>query len=365
MQPLVGHASMAGTTGALMSSFYTPAGFGLAIAWAGVACAAPATTPADWLRQPRSEDLLTVWPAEAWKRGMGGKATIACEISVQGALRACVVESESPSGAGFGAAAIALTPQLLMKPATSDGKPVVSAVRIPVNFPTPDVATGTRLPGVGGFSAMSRTSVSGVSWLTAPTYDDVAAAYPAKARAKQVGGRVTLNCSFKSKGRVGDCDVLAEEPKGEGFGSAAKSLVDQFVGPTELADGGSILGVLTQIPFTFSVEMLDADQRVIGKPQWRALPTGDQFLGGYPPEALTAGVHTAKVVMSCGVGAEGKVENCVTTSEQPAGLGFGAAAVAPSSAFQVTAWTAEGLPTIGGKIRVPIRYEVPETEAQP
>ena len=51
--------------------------------------------------------------------------------------------------------------------------------------------------------------------------------------------------------------------------------------------------------------------------------------------------------------------------EQPAGLGFGAAAVALSSAFQVTAWTAEGLPTIGGKIRVPIRYEAPETEAQP
>ena len=353
---------MLATTGALMSSIYFPAGFALAIAWASTGLAAPVATEATWLKRPRSEDLLSVWPAEAWNRGMGGKATIVCEVSLHGALRACTVESESPTGAGFGHAAIALTPQLLMKPATLDGKPVVSGVRIPVNFPKPEVATGTRLPGVGGFSGLTRKSVSDVSWVTAPTYGDVAAAYPAKARAKQIGGRVTLDCTFKTKGRVGDCGVLAEEPKGEGFGGAAKSLVDQFVGPTELDNGSSTLGVSTQIPFTFTADMLDADKRVIGKPQWRALPTGDQFAGGYPAEAVKAGVNAGRVVMSCGVGDEGKVENCVATSEQPAGLGFGAAAVALSGAFQVTAWTAEGLPTIGGKIRVPIRYEAPDTE---
>ena len=340
-----------------MSSLYFPAGLALAVAWTSTALAGPVATEATWLKRPRSEDLLSVWPVEAWDRGMGGKATIVCEVSLHGALRACAVESESPSGSGFGQAAIALTPQLLMKPATMDGKPVVSGVRIPMNFPTPEVATGTRLRGVGGFSELTRKSLSNVSWVTAPTYGDVAAAYPAKARAKQIGGRVTLNCSFKSKGRVGDCDVLAEEPKGEGFGAAAKSLVDQFVGPTERDDGSSILGFSTQIPFTFTADMLDADKRVIGKPQWRSLPTGDQFAGGYPAEAVTAGVSAGRVVMS---GGEGKVENCVATSEQPVGLGFGAAAVALSGAFQVTAWTAEGLPTIGGKIRVPIRYEAPE-----
>ena len=353
---------MAQATGALMTSFYFAAGFGLAITLAGSASAAPVETEADWLKPPRSEDLLSVWPSEAWKRGLGGKAVIACQVSVQGALRACAVESESPAGAGFGAAAIALTPQLLMKPATRDGQPVVSGVRIPVQFPTPEVATGTRMPGVGGFSPPTKKSLANVTWVSAPSYDDVAAAYPAKAGTKQIGGRVTLNCFFKAEGRIGGCDTVMEEPKGEGFASAAKVLAKGFVGPAKLSDGGSTLGVATQIPFTFAVEMLDANKRVIGKPQWRALPTGDQFAGGYPAAAKKAGIKTAKVVMSCSVGAEGKVENCVAASEQPAGLGFGEAAVALATAFQVTSWTAEGLPTIGGKIRVPIRYELPETE---
>src|SRR5205814_10111810 len=88
----------------------------------------------DWLRKPTERDLLVVWPKAAWRKGLGGKATIACLVSPQGAVYDCVPTSESPPGENFGAAAVALTPQFLMRPATLGGQPVLSPVTIPINF---------------------------------------------------------------------------------------------------------------------------------------------------------------------------------------------------------------------------------------
>lgn len=326
-----------------------------------IACpVAAAETAANWLKGPTPEDLLTVWPRDAFKRGYGGKAIIACQVSLQGALRDCSVESESPSGAGFGSAAIALTPQFLMKPAMRDGVPVVSAVRIPVIFPTPEVPTGTLLPGAGFYTNLARVSLSDISWTVAPSYAEVAAAYPQKARAKQVGGRATLSCTFKAGGRIGSCDTVAEEPKGQGFAAAAKSLTGSFVGPTTLSDGSSTVGMDMQIPFTFAVDMLVPGKRVMGKPQWRSLPSGSDFAKVYPAAAVAAGVQGARVAMLCEVGAEGRLTDCSVESEDPKGLGFDQAALALATAFQVKTWTAEGLPTVGGKIRLPIRYQPPQ-----
>ena len=320
-----------------------------------------ADTAADWVRRPTPEDLMAVWPTAAWKSGIGGKAVINCKVSVQGALFDCAVESERPAGAGFGAAAIALTPQLLMKPATRDGQPVVSDVRIPLSFVKPDVPTGTLIPGGEGFySGRSREVLSNVAWEQAPTYAQVAAAYPKKAREKQLGGRVTLSCAFKAGGKVGACDTLKEEPEGQGLAAAAKSLVGEFRGPSTLPDGRSTVGVITQIPFTFAVEMLDPTKRLIGKPRWAALPKGEDVLAGYPKEAAKAGVRDARVIIVCDVAEGGGLAGCALESEDPGGLGFAASALALAAAFEVRPWTAEGLPTIGGRIRIPIRYALPD-----
>ena len=333
------------------------------LAWATAAtipeAAVAADTPANWLKGPTPEDLLSVWPRDAFKKGYGGKAIIACQVSVQGGLRECAVESESPAGAGFGGAAIALTPQFLMKPATRDGVPVVGPVRIPVIFPTPDAPTGSLLRGAGFYTNMARVSLSNVAWLAAPSYVQVAAAYPEKARQKQVGGRATLSCTFKAEGRIGSCDTVTEEPKGYGFASAAKSLAGSFVGPSTRSDGSSTVGLDMQIPFAFAVEMLAPDRRVMGKPQWRALPSGADFARSYPAEAVKAGVQGARVVMLCEIAAEGRLAGCAVEAEEPPALGFGQAGLALAGLFQVKTWTPEGLPTVGGKIRLPIRYQAP------
>lgn len=309
-------------------------------------------------------DLLAVWPGEAMRRGVDGEAVINCKVSEQGVLFDCRVRSEKPAGMGFGAAAIALTPQLLMKPGTRDGKPVVGDVSIPITFAglsTP--ATGSHI--AGSRSPFSRTVLSNLIWDAAPAYDDVAGAYPKKAAAEAIGGRATLNCTLKADGRLSSCDKITEEPKGQGFATAARRLVPLFRAPTSLADGTSTAGALTQIPFVFTPEMLDPERRVIGKAQWAALPSGQAFSAGFPKAAMDAGVRQGRVVIACEAAAGGKLEACKVAKEEPPGLGFAAAAMALSPSFRIRPWTAEGLPTIGGSIQVPIRYQLPENAAAP
>jgi TonB family protein len=154
----------------------------------------PHDHPADWQRRPTAEDLLAVFPTAAYRNGVSGHATISCLVSVQGAVFDCYVDSESPVGAGFGQAALALTPQFLFRPATLAGKPVLSAIRIPIAFKT--------FGGGEPNENMRKTATAAMIWPAAPTYADVVAAYPAKARAAKLGGRATLFCQFTRDGRL-------------------------------------------------------------------------------------------------------------------------------------------------------------------
>lgn len=314
-----------------------------------------------WLKRPSGEDVLAVWPSPAWAKGLGGRAVISCRVTLQGALANCSVLSEDPAGAGFGLAAIALSPQFLLKPGIRDGKPVESTATIPIVFQPPGIATGTHIPGAGtlGYS----TTLTNVNWIAAPTYDEVVAAYPEKARLKGLGGRATLDCEFRPGGGLGDCNMIQEEPKGQGFATAAKVLAQRFVGPETLPNGASTKGVSTQITFVFDSDMLDPAKRVVGKASWAKLPSGGDVAAGYPVAAAKAGVRSARVVMLCEIGEQGRLAGCSADSEEPGGHGFAASAIAMSPLFQVKPWSDEGLPMIGGKIRVPIRFQLPEPAA--
>ena len=329
----------------------------LALSVTGVAQAAePTVTPPDWLRRLRPEQLLSVWPKRALETGRGGKATIGCTVTTEGALRDCVVVSERPAGSGFGVAALALTPQLLMKPATANGVPVPSKISIPVVFPDftpPDEAM------------LTSTVATGVRWTSAPNFADVVAAYPPKARKKGIAGRATLVCSFTEEGRLKNCWTLNQTPTAAGFAAAAKTLTPLFAGPTERPDGKSMKGVQVQIPFTFTEDMLRGGRASVGKPDWAAVPDATTMAANFPTAARAKGVFTARVHLTCSVAANGAVDGCKTVLEEPGGLGFAEAALALTPAFRMNVWSDEGLPVVGGQITIPIRYQFAAPASQP
>lgn len=313
---------------------------------------------ADWAKKPTRDDLLAVWPKAAMARGRGGKALISCKVSHLGALYECAVESESPAGAGFGGAAIALTPQFLMRPAIHDGQPVEGAmVRIPMTFPS-----FTPSPG-DDFGAQTVLSIG--SWTEAPTYADVVAAYPQKARAKGMGGHVALNCTLKSDGHLQYCEKILADPEGQGFDTAAKQLAARFVGPLTLEQGKTTKGMITQVAFVFSPAMLGGAEPEIGKPHWTSVPTMEQMRSALPPNYAQSKTTTVRVKLGCRVIAGGKVEDCKVMSEEPANEGFGATALAVSKFFGVSTWSQEGLPTVGGRVQIPVRFELGELAAKP
>jgi TonB family protein len=92
----------------------------------------------DWRYRPDGEVLAQAYPREAMEKGLSGKATIRCVAAPDGLLQDCVVLSEEPAGAGFGAATLSVAPHFQMNPAIRDGVPQASTVRIPLVWLMPE-----------------------------------------------------------------------------------------------------------------------------------------------------------------------------------------------------------------------------------
>ena len=206
---------------------------------------------ADWVKRPTSQDLMSVWPTEALRRSIGGKATISCTVTVQGMLRACQVAAESPQGAGFGSAALTLSRQFLMRPARENGVPIETIVSIPINFAAPTPETGSYLKPKFDPPQKRDRVYNRIPWKLAPSLDDMLAAYPAKARAAKVGGNVSLDCRLNKTGGISGCDILREEPRGYGFGVAARSMKDRFSGPLVDSQGEALASARVRWPSCF------------------------------------------------------------------------------------------------------------------
>jgi TonB family protein len=323
---------------------------------AAPALAFAADAPPEWLRKPRTDDLLTVWPRGALSRGVGGKAVLVCTVTIEGALRNCGVASETPPGEDFGAAAMAMTGQFVMRPAMKDGKPVEARASFTIDFPEPALPYASHIKGYR-YAAMYSPEVMLLPWVEAPSFADVLAAYPEKARAEKVSGKASFDCTVLKTGRLYGCDLLGDDPRGYGFGKAAHGLMSKFLSPQT---GRPPTGQHVQVPVTFSVDALNSPNPVIGRPNWTALPAPEDLAAVYPAAASKAGVLKARVVLLCGVGTGGGLSDCRWESEDPPGYGLGQATINLVKTFRLSVWSAEGLPVIGGTVRVPIRYDMSE-----
>lgn len=328
-------------------------GFGLAGAVCGAATAQVVTEP-DWLLRPSGEVMGRYYPDSALDRSVSGRAVITCNVRLDTRVEDCRVVGESPAGMGFGEAAVeAATKEFRFRPGSADGKPVdLMTVKVPITFSAP--------------SYSARFVITEAVWAEAPTFEDMAAAWPANAGDLEVGTAV-LKCSVASGGggRLNDCEIAGQVPKGSQFGAAARNLIGKFRVKVAPEDMKTYAGSDIAVSFRFYNPATPAGQaRKVEKPDWIVRIDPEKIVALYPQEAADAGITEGVGVADCLVASDGRLTDCRVSREAPAGMGFGQAAVLVAGVMQMDPWTPEGRPVAGARVKTPIQFNLaPEPEA--
>lgn len=329
-----------------------------------LAAAATAATPPpgytnpDWFKRPDSTEIEAAWPLRAHALGIGGKALMQCAVNTHGVLETCRILKESPTGMGFGAAALSLAQTFLMKPATGPRGPVASDVTIPIKF------TPGHLPFKGTPRDLGETAtmIPRPVWATAPRFADLGEAYPKQAG--DVAGYVALRCELRDTGAVKDCDILREEPKGKGFGKTADNLAKRFRAAVDPALFKDRVPVWADLPIRFpSPRSLEFKNHHLGQPVWTAGVDPARVATLFPAQAAERGLRTGKGIAECTVAADGSLQNCHPVVGEPDDLGFSQSAVKVASVMRMNLWTQEGGPIDGATIRLPVVFNLAASAA--
>jgi hypothetical protein len=194
-----------------------------------LAIAAPSSSP---------DPLLAYYPRSALDRGVSGLVSLSCGRTEHGGFTDCHITRESPSGEGFGEAALALAakavecPTMTAKPTEKQDQGIVFAFSAKPLFITPDVLRPDWPITTG-------------RWLRRPTGDDMAFNYPRGAAMNHVSGHATMVCSTKKTGDMNRCLVLDETPVGYGFGAATLAVSREFrVAPNANCSGPMVESVV-------------------------------------------------------------------------------------------------------------------------
>lgn len=325
---------------------------GLSVAVGGSALAASVVTNPDWLRRPDGDTIAEYFPEEATDRTISGKATVICAVRVDTTLADCKLVSERPAGIGFGEAAVRMaTREFRMKPQMRDGKPVEGAeVRIPLVF----------ILGSGS----ARYVILDPVWAQAPTFDDLAKAWPAEA-GDLPSGTTALRCRLAAEGDLRNCIVAGGIPKNGPFGKAALTLVDRFKMKMSAEEAAKYARSDVIVSFHFLNPATPAGQaKKVVKPEWISRIDPKKIVALYPKAAADKGVTSGVGVADCLVAADGRLTDCKVAREDPVDLGFGLSAVAVAGITQMNPWTPNGRPVQGARVRLPITFNLaPEPEA--
>lgn len=88
----------------------------------------------EWIVRPSTRSFYANWPRVALANKESGEAVLSCMIAASGRPRRCVVLSEAPAGAGFGAAALRMAPGFRIQPVRRNGRAVDMPVLVPLGF---------------------------------------------------------------------------------------------------------------------------------------------------------------------------------------------------------------------------------------
>jgi protein TonB len=120
-----------------------------------------------------------------------------------------------------------------------------------------------------------------------------------------------------------------------------------------LEDGRPTSGAPTRLAVSFEK---DAAAPTLTHPSWIRTPAAEELAAAFPQAAREAKISSGRGVVDCKVQVGGGFGDCVVASEEPAGLGFGAAALKLAPAFALSSWTEDGRPLDGARLQLPIRF---------
>ena len=94
----------------------------------------PMLTGMVWLQRPSAQDFSRYYPPRAIDRSQEGRVTLDCLVDAGGHI-SCSVADESPTGWGFGEAALRIARSFRAAAQTSDGRATSGGrVRVPITF---------------------------------------------------------------------------------------------------------------------------------------------------------------------------------------------------------------------------------------
>jgi TonB family protein len=330
-------------------------------------------------------DWVAIWPKGAYAANKQGRVTLSCLIDVHGLAESCRVAAETPPGQGFGKAALEMRTTFKLKPALGpDGQPVAKVMNINVEFHQPDFqfdqaelarqrwyidhTAGASLTPMDLPYQHNRLEMKGVTmvdnpvWSAAASFDDLAAAYPAKAGGLE--GYGVAHCQVvrtgAEAGALKSCTVIKEDPHGHDFGRAAVALAAKFrLSPAALPSAPPGDPLWVDVPVRFP-PAADANDRTVRAPVWltniNAATAGPSL---FPLKALEQGLKTGRGTARCTVGPDGALTDCAPDAAQPEGMGFSEAVVKLAPMMKVNLWSADGAPVRGGVVRLPFDFRLP------
>jgi TonB family protein len=291
-----------------------------------------------FVQQPSPQEFASAYPHGAEALGVNGRAVLACDVDQSGRLERCKVAGETPAGAGFGGAALRL----------------VHAFRVAAPAAEPE-----RISFPIGFSALANDNeqLAAGPWVAAPSFADVAAAYPDIGGGRT--GEVVMHCALSRDGAARACKVLYERPIEQDFGAAALKLAHLFrmqLDPRLLRTGLPIGANLTvrMAPPNAS----EASERLISDPLWTVVDDVGRITALYPAEAKKKGVTSGLGAADCTVASDGALTACQAGPDDPPGLGFSEAAVKAAQTLRMSPWTGVGGPVDGARVRLPLRFSL-------
>jgi protein TonB len=324
------------------------AGLALGLLLAGAAVAAPpAVEEAKLAANPSDVDLMNAYPEKARGQSLDGQVTLRCTIDAAGKAQRCETLKEDPYGLGFGeAGARLLEAKGRFKPRRIDGQ-AVDGGQVEVSLHIwPHASRGSLARG-------NTMRLDDPVWAAAPSFEDMAAAWPAG----QPGAEavVVLRCRMRPAGELERCRTINGADKAAA--DAALALSDRFRVRLTREEARFHAGWDVIV----SLRLLNpagpaAGERQVTAPDWTAYPDEKALQAAYPAQAAGAGLRSGRGIADCLVAADGSLTDCRTAGERPDGAGFGAASAQVAGQMKLNLWSADGRPTVGARIRLPIEF---------